>query len=125
MKIPIEKNKILVVDDVEVNRILARAYLEMLGWNVDECDGSHATLEYFEKNTPESVLMDIRMPDMDGVELVKILRKTHPVGTVTMVAYTAHAIHEEVNAIRLAGFDEVLIKPITFKDVSIIFKRKT
>lgn len=125
MSIPIEKNKILVVDDVEVNRILARAYLEMLGWNVDECDGSLATLEYLKTNTPESILMDIRMPDMDGVELVKILRKTHPIGTIMMVAYTAHAINEEVNAIRLAGFDEVLIKPITFKDVSLIFTRKT
>jgi CheY-like chemotaxis protein len=120
---PIESNKVLIVDDLQVNRIVARAYLEMLGWNVDECDGGKSALDYFEKNTPECVLLDIRMPHIDGIQLVKILRQIHPLGTVKIIAYTAHAITEEVDVIRSSGFDAVLIKPVTLKDVALIFKK--
>jgi CheY-like chemotaxis protein len=123
MSILIEKNKILVVDDVYANRIVARAYLEMLGWNVDDCDGGYSALEYFTHNTPECVLLDIRMPNIDGIKLVKLLRQAHPIGTVKIVAYTAHALSEEIDAIRSSGFDEVLIKPVTLNDVSLLFKR--
>jgi two-component system chemotaxis response regulator CheY len=120
---PIETNTILIVDDLQVNRIIARAYLEMLGWNVDECDGGKSALDYFETHTPECVLLDIRMPHIDGIKLVKILRQIHPLGTVKIVAYTAHAIKEEVEVIRSSGFDAVLIKPVTLKDVALIFKK--
>lgn len=117
----IEKDKVLVVDDVKVNRVLASAYLQMLGWRVDECDSGHAVLEYVKNKLPECILLDIQMPDIDGIEVVKILRQAWPVGTVKIVAYTAHAITEEVKHIRASGFDDLLIKPIIFQDVSTIF----
>lgn len=117
----IEKDKVLVVDDVKVNRVLARAYLEMLGWRVDECDSGHAVLDYVKDNIPECILLDIQMPDIDGIEVARILRQTWPVGMVKVVAYTAHALTEEVSRIRASGFDDLLIKPIVFQDVSTIF----
>jgi CheY-like chemotaxis protein len=124
MPTSIEKNRVLVVDDVEVNRILAFEYFKMLGWNVDECSGGYSALEYLQKKIPECILLDIRMPDIDGLELLRIIRTKHPVGTIKVVAYTAHAILEEVSRIRASGFDDVLIKPITFNDVAAIFGRK-
>lgn len=121
MPTTIEKDKVLVVDDVKVNRILARAYLELLGWKVDECASGQAVLDYARDNTPECILLDIQMPDIDGLEVAKILRQTWPVGMVKIVAYTAHAITEEVAHIRASGFDDLLIKPIILHDVSAIF----
>ncbi len=117
----IEKNKVLVVDDVKVNRILARAYLEMLGWKVDECDNGYAALDHVKENLPEYILLDIQMPGIDGIEVTNILRQTWPVGTLKIVAYTAHAITEEVTQIRESGFDDLLIKPVVLHDVLAIF----
>lgn len=121
MPTTIEKDKVLVVDDVKINRVLARAYLELLGWQVDECASGQAVLDYARDKVPECILLDIQMPDIDGIEIVKILRQTLPVGMIKIVAYTAHAIPEEVAHIRASGFDELLIKPIILQDVSAIF----
>lgn len=117
----IEKDKVLVVDDVKVNRILARAYLEMLGWKVDECDNGYAVLDYVKETLPESILLDIQMPGIDGIEVAQMLRQTWPVGTIKIVAYTAHAITEEVTEILESGFDDLLIKPVVLHDVQAIF----
>lgn len=116
MSLLIERGRALVVDDAELNRILARAYLEALGWRVDECPEGYSALAYLRTCTPEFILLDIRMPGIDGLELATIIRKTCPVGTVRLVAYTAHAIIEEVAHIRTFGFDAVLIKPVSFAD---------
>ena len=117
----VEENTVLVVDDVEVNRILARAYLEMLGWKVQECAGGYAALEYLCEKMPECILLDIRMPGINGIEVVGNIRKTCPVGSIKIVAYTAHAIAEEIARIKASGFDDVLIKPVIFEDVRNIF----
>ncbi|MES2976901.1 MAG: response regulator [Pseudomonadota bacterium] len=118
MKPPVDMGLVLIVDDVEVNRILARAYLEMLGWRVDDCEGGRQALEYLEGRTPEWVLLDIRMPGLDGIQLARIIRQSHPMGSMRLAAYTAHAITEEVDHIRSAGFDHVLIKPVSLDDMN-------
>jgi CheY-like chemotaxis protein len=98
----------------------------MLGWTVDECDSGYAVLDYVKENLPESILLDIQMPGIDGIEVTKILRQTWPVGTLKIVAYTAHAITEEVTQIRESGFDDLLIKPVVLHDVVAVFgNRKT
>lgn len=116
MPLSIETGLALIVDDVELNRILARAYLESLGWVVDECSGGYAALAYMQQRIPELILMDIRMPGLDGNGVAQVVRQTWPVGTVKLVAYTAHAMLGELQHIRAAGFDEVMIKPVSLAD---------
>lgn len=121
MKHPIEQGKVLIVDDVELNRILARAYLESLGWSVDEAVNGFAALAYFRTCMPEYILLDVRMPGMDGVGVAKTVRHAYPVGTVKIVGYTAHAIPGELVHIRTAGFDEILVKPVSLSDFENVF----
>jgi len=121
MKHPIEQGKVLIVDDVELNRILARAYLESLGWSVDEAVNGFAALAYFRTRMPEYILLDVRMPGMDGVGVAKTVRHAYQVGTVKIVGYTAHAIPGELVHIRDAGFDEVLVKPVSLSDFEEVF----
>lgn len=121
MKHPIERGRVLIVDDVELNRILARAYLESLGWSVDEAVNGFAALAYFHTRIPEYILLDVRMPGMDGVGVAKIVRQAYPVGTVKIVAYTAHAIQGELMHIRTAEFDEILVKPVSLSDFEKVF----
>jgi CheY-like chemotaxis protein len=113
-----EKGTVLIVDDVEVNRILARAYLERLGWKVAECDSGLGAFEYLSENIPEAVLLDIRMPGMTGDDVARNIRNFYPDFPIRVVAYTAHCQPDELQTIRLSGFDEVLVKPVSFQQMA-------
>ena len=119
---PVEKGMVLVVDDVEFNRILAHDYLELLGWRVTECAGSFQALNYLCTKTPEYILLDIRMPDIDGVGFAKIVGEIYPANTVKIIAYTAHVLPDELTRIYESGFDDILIKPVSLADMKKIFK---
>ncbi|WP_372827875.1 response regulator [Polaromonas sp.] len=112
----IDIGRALVVDDDATNRTLAHAYLDALGWCVDECVDGYSTLAYLRQCTPALILLDIRMPGLHGTALAKIIRTTHPAGSVRLVAYTAHATHEEEAYILSTGFDTMLTKPVSFAD---------
>jgi CheY-like chemotaxis protein len=118
---PLEPGRVLVVDDMQPNRLLARAYLEILGWTVDECASALTTLTYLGRCTPDYILLDIRMPDIDGIALAALIRQKCPVGTVKLIAYTALAQAEEVARIRASGFDGVLIKPVSLEEMTGMF----
>ena len=72
---PVSSGHVLVVDDIEVNRILARAYLEMIGWTVHEADSGLRAMQFLAEKVPQAVLIDIRMPGISGDELVRHIRK--------------------------------------------------
>ena len=68
------KNRILVIDDDEDQRDLVRAVLEVEGFEVLEASGGYAALEMVRKNIPDMAIVDIFMPDMDGLETITQLR---------------------------------------------------
>jgi CheY-like chemotaxis protein len=109
---------VLVVDDVEGNRLLAQAYLERLGWQVALCADAPAALAYTEQAVPEAMLVDVRMPGMFGDELARRLRAQPHTADVRLVGYTAHAMPDEIAALRRSGLDEVLIKPVQLADMA-------
>lgn len=117
----LEPGSILVVDDMQPNRLLARAYLEILGWTVHECASALSTLGYLRHWIPEYILLDIRMPEIDGIALAAMIRQKCPPGTVKLIAYTALAQTEEVARIRASGFDGVLIKPVSLEEMTGMF----
>ena len=63
-----------VVDDEEVNRILARAYLERLGWEVEEFANGRDVMRSLQQARPHALLLDVRMPGLSGDELVRQIR---------------------------------------------------
>jgi two-component system, chemotaxis family, chemotaxis protein CheY len=104
---------ILVVDDVRSNRLLPVFILRKLGWTVTEAaDGAEAITLLSEKDY-DCVLLDISMPGISGEEVCRRIRGDAKLKALRLIAYTAHALTEEKERIREAGFDEVLIKPIT------------
>lgn len=102
---------VLVVDDVEDNRILARAYLERIGWDVDECASGAAAMQYLERKVPRAMLIDIEMPDISGDQLASHVRNDLCLRGVRLVGYTAHCLPEELARFKSAGFDDMLVKP--------------
>lgn len=104
---------VLVVDDHPVNREVARIMLEAFGCEVVEaCDGRQA-LDAVEGQPFDLVLMDVRMPVMDGLEATRRIRAMPGVaGTVAIVAMTADAMPEDVNRCLDAGMNAHMAKPI-------------
>jgi len=107
-----------IVDDEEVNRILARAYLERLGWEVHEFSNGYDALRRLNDEQPQALLLDVRMPGLSGDELVRQIRAQFPGQAMRVVGYTAHCMEEALQPILAAGFDQVLIKPVSFQQMA-------
>jgi len=108
---------VLVVDDNAVNRKLAVALLKRRGMQAQEADGGVVALHMLAQGGFDSVLLDISMPVMDGEEVCRQIRANPAWRNLRVVAYTAHALESERQRIMAAGFDELLIKPISMQDL--------
>ncbi len=117
MKIQTEE-LVLVVDDVLENRMLAKAFLERLGWLVLEAASGQAAVDVLKRVHPTHVLLDIKMPGFDGIAVARYIREFMGDRQMKIIGYTAHALKDEVERILHSGFDAVLIKPVTYADLS-------
>lgn len=104
---------ILVVDDQAINRTVARTLLAHLGHKVEEAENGARAIEAAGKTAFDIILMDIHMPDFDGVEATRRVRALggHNAG-VPIIALTASALDEDRAAYLEAGMDDCLGKPI-------------
>ncbi len=108
--------RVLVVDDVVLNRKLAVAFLTRMGWHTAETDGGAAALQWLAEQPPvELMLLDISMPDMSGEEVCRQLRADPAWAPLKIVAYTAHAAQSDIDRFLANGFDAVLVKPISMQ----------
>lgn len=109
----------LVVDDNAVNRKLAVALLKRRGWYTEEAENGVVALERLAEGHFDCVLLDISMPALDGEEVCKRIRASEQWRGLRVVAYTAHAMESEKSRIMQAGFDDILIKPITAQQLKL------
>lgn len=103
----------LIVDDHPTNRLLASAMLRKLGWTVREADSGEAGLQLASRHAFRLVLLDISMPGLSGEETCQQLRLLYADRPLHILAYTAHAFPEDRERILAAGFDDMLVKPIS------------
>lgn len=103
---------VLVVDDNEHNRALARATLECENFEVLLAENGQQALARFSERVPDCVLLDVRMPGMDGVEVCKRLRALPGGADVPIVFLTASRDVDTFDAAQLAGGDDFVTKPV-------------
>ncbi|MGM0450816.1 MAG: ATP-binding protein [Pseudomonadota bacterium] len=108
-----ERSHVLIVDDNPVNRQLVRDVLEPEGLEVDEAENGIQALERARAYHPDLVLMDIRMPEMDGFEALRAFGDDRKLSDIPIVALTASVMTSEAARIREAGFDGYLHKPVS------------
>jgi two-component system cell cycle response regulator DivK len=106
-----KKPSVLVVDDFADGREMVAEYLAFRGFTVTEARDGEEAIELARKLKPEIVLMDLRMPGMDGWEATRRLKKDPQTRHIPVVALTAHALTPEIAAARNAGCDAVVAKP--------------
>ncbi|MEM7373112.1 MAG: response regulator [Bacteroidota bacterium] len=103
--------KILVVEDDEVNLIIAKYILNKAGFNVTTVDNGESAIDIIAEQDFDLVLMDIEMPIMDGLEATPIIRKTEKGRKLPIIALTAHSLPEKLAQFKHAGIDDYILKP--------------
>ncbi len=109
--------KMLLVDDVELNRVIVRAMLEETGIAIDEAADGHEALERFkasEEHGYDVILMDVQMPQMDGYQAAAAIRAMDrpDAESVVIIALTANAFKEDIDKAMESGMNAHLAKPV-------------
>jgi CheY-like chemotaxis protein len=106
--------RILLIEDNEMNRDMLRRRLERRGYVVDVTMDGASGLAAAAADRPDLILMDIRLPDMDGRDLAKALKASETTRDIPVIALTAHAMEGDRTAALQAGCDEYDTKPVDF-----------
>ena len=104
--------KILLVEDNEVNRRLAEFLLTSQGWEVREATSAEQAFEILASERPDLIVMDIQLPDMDGLEATKRLKEDPLLRNIPVVAVTSFAMAGDEEKAMAAGCIGYLTKPI-------------
>lgn len=107
---------VLLVEDIEINRIIARKILINMGVTVTSVVNGKEALESVKKNSYNLILMDSRMPIMDGLTATTEIRKFNQ--TIPIVGLSANAFLEDINKSIAVGMNEYLAKPIDRKKLA-------
>ena len=110
--------RILVAEDSAVNQKLALGLLGKLGYEADVVANGAEALEALERESYDVVLMDVQMPELDGLEATRRIRRRRPDGSPRIIAMTANALQEDREACFAAGMDDYLAKPIRLARLS-------
>lgn len=114
---------VLVVEDFEDNRFMMRRLLEMSGYRVVEAVNGRQAVEKATSEHPDIILMDLSLPMLDGLAATRQIRQHDGLGTVPIVAVSAHDsadFHAEAMA---AGCNEYVTKPIDFDQLVRLLSR--
>jgi two-component system cell cycle response regulator DivK len=109
--------QILVVEDNRKNMTLLRDVLRATGYRTLEASTGGQALKLATKHRPALVLMDIRLPDMDGVEALSRLRMDERTARIPVLAVTAQAMKGDSERFKEAGFDGYLSKPVDIDEL--------
>ncbi len=108
-------HSILVIDDNEVNLKLAQKILTVSGYEVMAAAWGEQAIEMACTHRPDLILLDIQLPDIDGLEVLRRLRSLPETKDVPIVAMTAQAMPDEVDRFVAAGCDGYIQKPISLQ----------
>jgi len=106
--------KVLIVEDDPISQKMVRDALRAAGYETDEVDSGELALQKVAAGTPDLIVMDIRLPGMDGLETTRRLKADPGTAAIPIVAVTAHVMPEDESLIRDAGCDAYMPKPLRF-----------
>jgi CheY-like chemotaxis protein/signal transduction histidine kinase/HPt (histidine-containing phosphotransfer) domain-containing protein len=109
--------KILVVDDDDINRLIAKEMLEDEGLKVDLAEGGQQALEKINQHQFDIVLMDLQMPGMDGYETCREIRSNPKHKDLPIIALSAHAMSEIKDKCLQAGMNDYVSKPFKIAEL--------
>lgn len=120
--IEFEKSSILVVDDLDFNRQILAGYLECPAFHIIEASNGREAIELAKHYLPDLILMDMKMPVIDGYEAIRLLKRDEVLAKIPVIAVTAAVMKEDEDMVRNAGGDGFLKKPVSKEDLLSVLK---
>ncbi|MBU2941226.1 ATP-binding protein [Shimia thalassica] len=110
--------KVLLAEDNKINQKLIMTFLDRMGLDADLAENGRIAVEKFEPGKYDIILMDVAMPEMDGLQATRAIRDTWAADQIPpILALTAHVMETIEDESRSVGIDRVLNKPIGFQDL--------
>jgi adenylate cyclase len=109
-----EKGRLLVVDDNEMNRDMLARRLKSAGFSVSVAEDGRRALSMIEEQPVDLILLDIMMPDVSGLEVLQIVRRTRSVSDLPIIMATAMGASEDVVKALAQGANDYVTKPLDF-----------
>ncbi|MCL2155236.1 MAG: ATP-binding protein [Leptospirales bacterium] len=103
--------RVLVVDDIELNRLLVCNILEPMGFEINEAENGQQAIEIYREWQPHVILMDMRMPVMDGYEAIRLIKSDESGKKTLVISVTASAFEDNKDEVMATGTDDYLRKP--------------
>ena len=111
-------SRVAVVDDNSDNRLIIRTILEDQ-YEIEEFATGTEAIQAFRQQRPDVVILDISLPEMDGTEILRLIRSDARLQDLPVIALTAHAMVGDREKYLNAGFDDYVAKPIL--DMNLLF----
>ncbi len=108
---------ILTVDDREDSLVLTNLIIEDLGYSSITASNGQTALRLAQLYQPSLILLDIALPDIDGLEVLHHLKQNPLTSAIPVIAVTAMAMKDERKQIQAAGFEDYLSKPYMLEDL--------
>lgn len=108
-----KNNKILIVEDSASNMMLFCDLLERVGYEIVCAETGRQGVRLARAHRPDLVLLDIKLPDIDGTRVIRWIRRLEGLRTVPIIAVTAFAMNGDKEKFLDAGFDAYVSKPIS------------
>ena len=109
--------RVLVVEDNVMNMKLLRDVLLATGYRTLEATTGGEAVQLAAKHAPDLVLMDVHLPDVDGVHALRRLRADERTAAIPVLAVTAQAMHGDRERLLAAGFDGYISKPVNIGEL--------
>ena len=107
--------KVLLVEDNYMNKVLVREILKLNGYDIIEAASGTEGLKMLALESPDIVLMDLHLPEMDGITATRIIKADERNSHIPVLALTASAMKGEEHKLIDKGFDGYVAKPIDVK----------
>lgn len=119
----LKKKTVLIVEDNEDNSLLVAKILTYFGFETTITANGQDALNYCDTNTPDLILMDLSLPDINGMDVTRSLRQRAAFQSIPIIALTAHAMKGIRDDALKAGLTDFLAKPFLPHDLIVLVRR--
>ncbi|MDZ8051796.1 MAG: response regulator [Aulosira sp. ZfuVER01] len=112
-----QNRRILLIEDNDVNRMLLSDYLSYCGFNVQSLSVGSALFSTVEKFQPELILLDLKLPDIDGYSLLEKIQHNQVLSKIPIIVVSAFAFRDDQERAMSLGACRYFVKPVNLKEL--------